>query len=171
MKALNDLHKLTLFTIILLSLYLYSDSVVENNGIENNNDDSLEYSGDIDSIKFVEVIKDIHVDESEHSLIIESIGFKSCAYRDTSSILQLIEVTKDFKWAILISMPSEIDGRSETTYLLVDIENREIYNSTLEKIAGNYISGSDIYFNTSTNGKIYLTYTDKSGKDFTIELR
>lgn len=161
MKALKNFYNSIPLLLILISLPVYSDTAV----------DSLEHSDDIDSIEFSEVIEGVYVDKSEHSLIIDSGSFTSCAYRDTTSVLQLIEVTKDFKWAILISMPAEVDGRAETTYLLIDIENRDMYNGILEKIAENYISGSEIYFNTFKNGKTYLTYSDKNGKDLTIELK
>ena len=161
MTVLRNFFRHILPLLILISLPVYSGTAI----------DSLEHSEDIDSIEFTEVIENVYVDKSEHSLIIDSGSFKSTAYTDTSAVLQLIEVTKDFKWAILISMPAEVDGRAETSYLLIDIENRDMYNDTLEKIAENYISGSEIYFNTSKNEKTYLTYSDKNGKDFILELK
>ncbi|NOR44229.1 MAG: hypothetical protein GQ534_01480 [Candidatus Delongbacteria bacterium] len=161
MKALRNYCNLILLFVLFFSISSFSQTT----------DEDMSQYGKIDSIEFTEVIKGVYVDKSEHSLIIASGSFKSLAYKDTSAVLQLIEVTKNFKWVILISMPSDIDGRAETTYLLIDIENRDMYNDELEKIAEKYISGSDIYFNTSKNGKTCLTYSDKNGKDYTIELK
>ena len=111
--------KIILITIILLSVSVYP---IDSPDISETIKDSSAHSDDINSIEFTEVIEDVYIDESEHSLIIDSGSFKSTAYTDTSSVLQLIEVTKDLRWAILISMPAKIQGRVETSYILIDIK-------------------------------------------------
>ena len=55
-------------------------------------------------------------------------------------------------------MPAEIDGRAETFYLLVDLTNKEIINSKLEKYLGNYISGSSISFEDKVSKTVFLIY-------------
>jgi hypothetical protein len=92
-------------------------------------------------------------------------------YRDTLSVLQLIEVTQDKKWAIVISMPAEIEGRVETYYLLLDLLNRELVNAQLEKYTGSYISGSMIYFETGENNRQYLIYSTKDEENCKVELK
>ncbi|MDA3886710.1 MAG: hypothetical protein PF638_14040 [Candidatus Delongbacteria bacterium] len=166
MRALKAYCKAILVMIIFLSLPLYSiDSL--NTDTENNvYIDSLAHSSDIDSIEFTEVIKNVYVDKSEQSLIIDSGSFKSCAYKDTSAILQLMEVTEDFRWAILISMPAEIEGRAATTYLLIDIKNRKNMNSWLETETGRYLGGNYMEFEISTDGKTYLNC-----RDYKVELK
>ena len=159
--ALRNFFRHILLLLILLSLPVYS-------GIEV---DSLEHSDDIDSIEFTEVIEDVYVDKSEHSLIIESVGFKSIAYTDTSAVLQLIEVTKDFRWAILISMPAEVDRRAETSYLLIDIKNRENMNSFLETETYRYLDGNYMEFKTSFDGKAILNCEGYDGENYEIKLK
>ncbi len=160
MTVLKAYCKNIMFMIILLSTPSFSETVGE---IYN---DSLAHSDDIDSIEFTEVIKDVYVDKSEHSLIIDSGSFTSCAYRDTSAVLELMEVTKNFRWAILISMPAEIEGRAATTYQLIDIKNRTNMNSWLETETGRYLGGNYMEFEISTDGKTYLNC-----RDYKVELK
>ena len=161
MKVLRNFYRTALLIMLLLSLPAYSGTVV----------DSLEHSDDINSIEFTEVIKDVFVDESEHNLIIDSDSFTSAAYRDTSAVLQLIEVTKDFRWAILISMPADIEGRAETLYILIDIKNRENMNSWLETETGRYLDGNYMEFKTSSDGKTILNCEGYDGENYEVELK
>ncbi len=47
-------------------------------------------------------------------------------YHDPQSVLQLIDVSADNKWAIVISMPAELgEGRVETYYQLINIPDRK----------------------------------------------
>lgn len=161
MRVLKSFYKLIIIFIIMLSLPVFSNITV----------DSLEHSDDIDSIEFTEVIEDVYVDKSEQSLIIDGGSFKSVAYRDTSSVLQLIEVTKDFKWAILISMPAEVGGRAETYYILIDIKNRKNMNSWLETTTGKYLDGNYIEFKFTGDGKKQLNFQGYDGENYQIELR
>ncbi|MCK5808416.1 hypothetical protein KAH37_05490 [bacterium] len=83
--------------------------------------------------------------------------------KDKSKILQLIEVSKDKKWAIYISMPAKIEGRAATEYLLVDLIRQKIVNSDLKQYSGEYLDAISF---TYKRGKTYI----KSDK-LTIELR
>ena len=161
MKVLKNFFRHIPLLLILLSLPAYSGTAI----------DSLEHSDDIDSIEFTEVIEDVYVDESEHSLIIDSGSFKSTAYTDTSAVLQLIDITKDFRWAILISMPAEVDGRVETSYLLIDIKNRENMNPFLETETGRYLDGNHMEFKTSSDGKTILNCVGYDGENYELELK
>ena len=160
MKVLKNFYRNIILLLILLSLPVYSGTAV----------DSLEHSEDIDSIEFTEIIEDVYVDESEHSLIIDSGSFKSTAYTDTSAVLQLVEVTKDNRWAILISMPAKIQGRVETSYILIDIKNRENMNSFLETETGRYIDGNFMEFIISSDGKTILNCVGYDGENYELEL-
>ena len=68
-------------------------------------------------------------------------------------------------------MPAEVDGRAETSYLLFDLFNRVMVNSQLEKSAGNYLPGNEIYFESDESGVTYLTHFAKDGEYHKIELR
>ena len=116
--------------------------------------------------------KKIYLNADENALLLDDSSNKGVViYHDTSSVLQLLEVSDNKKWAVLISMPAEIEGRTETTYLLVDLVNKKVVNSQLEKITGNYISGNELYFENGKYGQLYLVYSDKDFDYHKIELR
>ena len=117
-------------------------------------------------------IENVYLDTDENTLLVDDKNHHGIiVYHDSSSVLQLIEVTENKKWAILISMPAEIEGRVETFYLLADLVNREVVNSQLEKTAGNYISGTMILFETGENGEQYLIYNSTDNEECRLELR
>jgi hypothetical protein len=111
-------------------------------------------------------INKVYLSKDKNVLLLDDDNHGVAVYNAASSVLQLIEVSKDKQWAILISMPAEIQGRVETTYLLVDLTNKEIVNSLIEESVGNYVSGEIIWFETGKNDKTYLIYDDHK-----IELR
>ena len=74
-------------------------------------------------------IDSVYLSENENTLLVNK-GSK--AYEAKNSVLQLIETSKDMSWAIVISMPDELDGRAETTYELIDLIGRK---AITEKIA------------------------------------
>lgn len=112
-------------------------------------------------------IENIYLNKDENTLLIdndEKMGVT--IYRDTLSVLQIIDISKDKRWAILISMPAEIEGRAETNYLLADLINKKVVNSQLEKITGNYITGNAMFFETGVNDETFLIFDENR-----IELR
>lgn len=111
----------------------------------------------------------IYLNAKENALLIDDNNQQGITvYSDTSSVLQLIEVSPDKKWAIVISMPVEVEGRAETTYLLMNLSTRETANQQLEKCTGNYLPGNEMYFNTDKDGQLLLTYRAKDNEYYTI---
>lgn len=106
-------------------------------------------------------ISDVFVNDTENAILAEVDGGKEIEiYSDPSSVLQLIEVSSNKKWAVIISMLSEIDGRAETEYLLIDLAKGEIIN---EKIGA--LSGGIMYFEKPWAGLETLIYTSKDGRE------
>ncbi len=115
-------------------------------------------------------IEAIYLNTDENALLADINGEKGIrVYSDTTAVLQLIEQSDNKKWAIFISMPVSVDGRAETTYLLVDLFNKKVVNGQLEKCTG-YPGGSDIYFETGDTGILYLVYSSTEGRDRKIAL-
>ena len=112
-------------------------------------------------------IEKIYLNPLENTLLIDdNKNQEIVVYSDSLAVLQIIEVSNDQKWAILISMPAEIEGRTQTEYLLLDLVNKKVLNPQLEKISKDYTSGSAVYFEYGDYNKTYLV-KDK----FRIELR
>ncbi|ASB49078.1 hypothetical protein [Alkalitalea saponilacus] len=112
-----------------------------------------------------------YISHDEHSLVLKpDSGIIETAYRDTSSVLQLIEISPDNKWAIIISMPAEIDdGRMETTYQLIDLCNRKMVNDELKTVVKDFVPGNDMFF-LSESTRIYLIYYSSYFDYYGIEL-
>ncbi len=114
----------------------------------------------------------VYLNSNEQTLLLDNNLNKHVeVYRDTSSVLQIIDISKNKKYAILISMPAEIQGRAETSYLLVDLINKTIFNSQLEKISGNYVYGNAKYFKTTDNDRLFLMYYTNEGEFDQLELK
>ncbi|NOX33083.1 MAG: hypothetical protein GXP56_05005 [Deltaproteobacteria bacterium] len=113
-------------------------------------------------------INKIYISKDENALLLDDNKNKGMvAYKDISSVLQLVEVAKNKRWAILISMPAKIQGRVETAYLLVDLVNRKMLNSQLIKYTGVDISGSAMYFEVDQYDRTYLIIDD----EYKVQLR
>ena len=104
-------------------------------------------------------------------MIDDDLATRIVVIEDSEAVLQLIDVSANNKWAILISMPAEIEGRVETFYLLVDLVNKVIVNNQLEKCTGKYISGNEMYFETNEIGRIDLIYIGNDYEYHKIELK
>jgi len=117
-------------------------------------------------------IEKVYLNRAENELLLDDAENQGVtAYRDMAAVLQIIDISPNKRWAVVISIPAEIEGRAETTFLLFDLLNRELMNARLEKQTGNYLSGNEMYIETGENGRVYLNY---SGTDFNfhqIELR
>jgi hypothetical protein len=116
--------------------------------------------------------RELYVNEKENALLAETgSGDAFALYRDTKAVLQLLEVSKDNKWATLISMPAEIQGRVETSYLLVDLMNRRVVNDQLAQATGNYVSGNEMFLKEDDDKGVMLTYVSAAREMITIELK
>lgn len=117
-------------------------------------------------------IRKVYINEKENTLLAETGGGEVIAiYRDVSAVLQLLEVSKDKKWATLISMPAEIKGRAETTYLLVDLMNRRAANEELAQATGDYLPGNELFLKCDPDKGVVLTYVSADNKNVEIELK
>ncbi len=110
----------------------------------------------------------IKINKQENALIMRDNQQEIIAYKDPSSVLQLMDISSDSRWAVLISMPAEIQGRAETTYLLVNLATRSVVNEQLEKSMPNYQYGDPIDFEYGENGELYLLFVSNGKR---IELR
>ncbi len=115
-------------------------------------------------------IENVYLNKNENALWIENKEGAIEIYRDGTCVFQILEVSDNKKWAILIEMPANISGRAETVYLLVDLINQEIVNSKLDNITGTYSFGSEMYFNANSE-KPELLYYGTDGELRSIELR
>lgn len=117
-------------------------------------------------------IQRVYLNRDENTLLLDDRTVKGIiAYCDHSSVLQILEVSKNRDWAILISMPADIQGRMETSCLLVDLFNKTVINSQLEEITGTSQMGNSLYFKTGKDGRLYVMYSNNDGKEHGIELR
>jgi hypothetical protein len=118
-------------------------------------------------------IKNVYVNQAENSLLADDDQNRGIViYRDPLSVLQLIDLSTDNKWAIVISMPAEVgEGRVETFYQLVNIPDRKIVNDEIEECTGNYLPGSELFFETNANGQLMLKYMANDGEYYSIVLK
>lgn len=115
--------------------------------------------------------RDVYINEKENALLAESgSGETITLYRDTSAVLQLLEVSKDKKWAILISMPAGIQGRVETAYLLVDLTNGRMVNEQLAQATGNYLPGNEMFLEYDEKEGLLLNYISADNENVKIKL-
>jgi len=107
----------------------------------------------------VPLIDTVHTNKQETSLYYETIeGKKVQVYSDTTSVLQLAEVSPKKRWALVITMPTETEGRVETTYHLIDLWNRECVDEEFAKATGDYMPGAMLYFGTDEDNNLELHY-------------
>lgn len=117
-------------------------------------------------------IKSVYLNMSENSLLTkDEYNKETVIYSDTLSVLQIVEISEDKRWAIILSVPASNEGRAETTYLLIDLMNKKIVNSRIEEIAVNYSWGVPIFFESGENDILYLIYTNKKGRYSRLKLR
>jgi hypothetical protein len=117
-------------------------------------------------------IKKVYINQAENSLLIDDSQHQGVViYHDSLSVLQLIDVSSDNKWAIVLSMPTKVEGRTETFYHLVNIADRKIVNNEIGECRGNYLSGSELTFKTNSKGQLMLTYRANDGEYYSIELK
>ena len=115
-------------------------------------------------------IINVYLDKNENSLLIDTKNQKNILiYQDKSSVLQIIEISENKHWAILITMSEKMGNRTETNYLLINLENKKIINNELKKICPDYQLGTDIYFEQFSD-KLFLKYYIQDGLYRFVEL-
>ncbi|MFO7939756.1 MAG: hypothetical protein R6U66_08405 [Bacteroidales bacterium] len=94
-------------------------------------------------------IKNVYVNEKETALIGTTSDRDTCEiYSDTTSVLQLTELSPKKRWAIVIAMPQHVEGRAESYYYLIDVWNRKEVTSELVAATGTYLPGAMLFFET-----------------------
>ncbi len=118
-------------------------------------------------------IKNVYVNQAENSLLADDNQNQGMViYHDPESVLQLIEVSADNKWAIVLSMPAELgEGRTETYYQLVNIPDRKMANYEIEECRADYLPGSELFFETDTEGQLMLKYRAHDDEYYGIVLK
>jgi hypothetical protein len=113
----------------------------------------------------------VYVSEDENTLLVDSEEQNAVeVYDESGSVLQIVEISPDNRWAIVISMPGEASGRVETQYLIMDLMNREEISREIENMIPDYMAGDPVYFE-SENGRNYLIIQRSTGAEPEIELR
>ena len=117
-------------------------------------------------------IKNVYINQAENSLLADDNQNQGMViYHDPQSVLQLIDVSADNKWAIVISMPAELgEGRVETYYQLINIPDRKTVNNEIEECRTNYLPGSELFFETYTDGQLMLKYKANDDEYYSIVL-
>ncbi|MGI6341992.1 MAG: NADase-type glycan-binding domain-containing protein [Bacteroidales bacterium] len=118
-------------------------------------------------------IKKVYINQAENSLLIDDAQNQGVViYHDSLSVLQLIDVSSDNKWAIVLSMPTKVEGRTETFYYLVNIPDRKIVNNEIEQCTGNfpYINLGLSTFETNAKDQLILKYWVDDNEYYSIVL-
>ena len=115
-------------------------------------------------------IESLYLNAEENALFIAKNQDSIEIYKDSESVLQIIQETKNKEWAIISASPSEIGGRVENTYLIFDLLKREVINHKLSKMLPDYYPGEPIFLEEN-NGKIYLVHETAISARRKIELR
>jgi len=117
-------------------------------------------------------IKNVYINQAENSLLADDNQNQGMViYHDPQSVLQLIDVSADNKWAIVISMPAELgEGRVETYYQLINIPDRKTVNNEIEECRTNYLPGSELFFETYTGGQLMLKYRANDDDYYSVVL-
>ena len=116
-------------------------------------------------------ITSVYVSEDENTLLVDTEEQTAVAvYKDSGSVLQIIEITGDNRWAIVIAMPGEAPGRVETQYLIIDLMNGEDISYKIEDLIPDYTAGEPVYFE-SENERYFLVIQGSPDDGPRIELR
>lgn len=112
------------------------------------------------------------VNDKENSLVSKDLkGQESVVFIDSNSVLQLMEVSENKKWAIVNALPRELQGRPESNYILIDIINGVNRNSELLKFLENYQSGDMIFFGEDNLGRLVVVFIGIDGMEQRVLLR
>jgi len=103
-------------------------------------------------------IKKVYENAEQNAILLDdSEKNAQVVFKDTSKVVQLLEVSPDKKWAIMLTMPNETEGRTETIYHLLDLVNREEVTNQIERITRDQID-LGMTFKTGKYGKLFLDY-------------
>jgi len=116
-------------------------------------------------------IKNVYLNEEGNTLLadIEKQN-TSIVFTDKESILEIIGLTPDKRWAILISIPRESEGRVETLYRIIDVLGQEDISQKVADLFPNHNAGGFVHFEEE-DGKNYIIIQNISSTDTRVELR
>ena len=117
----------------------------------------------------IDTIKNIYVNKWDNAVLMDTINETEIVLvKDEASVFQILEVSKNKEWVIVIRMPAEAEGsRVETQYYL--------YNNMLRKEVDKSLlsENADVLYGFDEQGAlIYLKFLDgKTMNDDSIELQ
>jgi hypothetical protein len=103
-------------------------------------------------------VRAISTDQDEHSVFLNRTdGTKDILVKDVDSIFQIVEISPDKEWVILIQMPSHPGpGRVETQYLLFNtITSKQVLPGSAHPEIGN------LYGFDTENRTLFLQYENR----------
>lgn len=113
----------------------------------------------------------LYVNKEQNTLMAELQNEERFAlYINIDAVVQIGEISNNKKWVILLSTPSQIEGRAEVSYLLVNIPNKEIVNEKLKQYSKDYVVGAPIYFEEASDHQLFLVFESIEGSLGKIEL-
>lgn len=116
-------------------------------------------------------IQNLYLNTAEDTLLMDTDRLSRIPlYGDPGAVLSIAESASHSRWAILMSMPREAEGRVETVYRLVDCAARSDCTRALERCSGDYTSGMALSFKTDTSGRLYAVYETPHLRQRRIEL-
>jgi hypothetical protein len=115
-------------------------------------------------------INNVYLNGKEDALWINKNDKEIKVYADSESVLQIIQQSHNNEWAIIITMPRDIEGRAEVSYMLFDLIQEEPINDNLKHILSSYNPGDPLYFK-NIESKVYVINESAKSKEAMVELR
>lgn len=114
-------------------------------------------------------IQSIYINDNEDELMFDTREISGIsAYKNSTAVLQLIETSPDKRWVIILSMSTEVQGRAETYYDLIDLYARKSVTSELLTMNRSFLPGAELQFK-ELDGRLFVNLTAQ-GSETRIEL-
>ena len=115
-------------------------------------------------------IENIYLNSEENTLYRSNKQYSTEIYKDSGSVLQIMQQTNNKTWAIINALPREKIGRVESNYLIIDVLKNEVINQKLLNILPGYYPGEPMFLEEKY-GKLFLVHESASSVIRKIELR
>lgn len=113
----------------------------------------------LSELQFINQPDKIFIKNNDHEIW---VGNK-LVRKNEKEVYQLIETSKGGAWAILISMPAQVEGRAETSYLLFSIEKKHFV--TVDNM-------TELYGFKEIDGRLFLEgFSNKKNKIVSVDLQ
>ena len=118
----------------------------------------------LSELKLIQTKTSIEFSKKEDEVFLTKNGVKKSLLKDPEYTFQLVEATDDFVWLILIRMPAQNKGRTETEYLL--------FNTSINSIISSKSLGVDIVnmYGFEETEHTYLLGSDRQLNDIKVNL-